>query len=115
MGLPELTPLQALAISILFDGEKSAREVRDELAFHGVEMPMCQVYRLLGRAELAGHLLARHRQWQTADGRPVREKRYCPSRQGLDRWRATVAFYDALDRPPEGFQPASLEEYLADQ
>jgi len=115
MGLPEMTPLQALVISILFDGEKSGRDVRDELAFRGVEMPMPQVYRLLGRAELAGHLLAKHRQWQTADGRPVREKSYRVSRQGLDQWQKTIAFFDALDRPPEGFQPVSLEEYLADQ
>ena len=114
MGLPEMTPLQALVISILFDGEKSSRDVRDELAFRGVEMPMTQVYRLLGRAELAGYLSAKYRQWQTADGRTVREKFYRASRQGLDQWQKTLAFYDALDRPPEGFQPVSLEEYLAE-
>jgi hypothetical protein len=114
MGLPEMTPLQALVISILFDGEKSSREVRDELAFRGVEMPMPHVYRMLGRAELAGYLCGKYRQWQTPDDRTVREKFYRISPQGLDGWQKTVAFYDALDRPPQGFQPVSLEAYLAE-
>ena len=47
------------------------------------------------------------------DGRTVREKFYRASRHGLDQWQKTLAFYDALDRPPEGFQAVSLEEYLA--
>ena len=114
MGLPQLTPLQALVISILFDGEKSSRDLRDELAFRGVETQMPHVYRMLGRAELAGYLSAKYRQWQTADGRTVREKFYHVSHQGLDAWKNTLAFYDAMDRPPEGFRPVSLEEYLAE-
>ena len=53
-ALPEMTPLQALTVNILFQGEKSSRYIRDELAFNGVKRQMSLVYRMLGRLELTG-------------------------------------------------------------
>ena len=113
MDLPEMTPLQALAVSILFDGERSSRDVHDELAFRGVEMALPQLYRMLGRAELAGYLVGKYRVWQTADGRPTREKFYRVTPLGLAAWHTVVAFYDSLDHPPDDFQPISADEFYS--
>ncbi len=109
-----MTPLQALTVSILFDGERSSRDVHDELAFHGVEMAMGLVYRMLGRAELAGYVIGKYRVWQTPDGRAVREKFYTVSRRGLDAWHEAVAFYASLIPPPDDFQPLHPDVYLSE-
>lgn len=72
------------------------------------------VYRVLGRAQLAGYLCGRLRHWKTPDGRTVREKHDRVTSQGLDAWKKTVAFHAGMDPVPEDFQPVSVEEYLAD-
>lgn len=114
MSLPEMSPLQALVVNVLFAGEMTTRQLREELAFRGVPMPMHLLYRSLGRAELAGYICARLRQWQTPDGRTVREKHYRVTPLGLDAWNNTVAFYAAMEPVPDHFQPVSIEQYLAD-
>ena len=114
MSLPQMTPLQALVVNVLFDGEKTCRQIQEELAFRGVPMAMHLVYRLLNRAQLAGHVWARFRRWKTPEGHTVREKHYRVSSQGLDEWKKMVAFYAAMDPVPEGFQPVSIEQHLAD-
>jgi hypothetical protein len=114
MSLPEMTPLQALVVNVLFAGETTTRQLREELAFRGLPMPTHLLYRLLGRAELAGYICGKLRQWQLPDGRTVREKHYRVTPHGLDAWNKTIAFYAGMDPVPDHFQPVSIEQYLAD-
>ena len=109
-----MSPLQALVVNVLFEGEKTARQIQEELAFRGVSMPMHLVYRVLGRAQLAGYICGKYRRWKLPDGRHFREKHYCVSPLGLDEWKKTLAFYAAMHPVPDDFQPVSIEEYLAD-
>ncbi len=104
MSLPEMTPLQALVVNILFQGERSSRQIQDELDFRGAPMKMPLVYRMLGRLELAEYVWARYRQYQTPDGRTIRERHYRVSEAGLTEWRATVGFYQKMVPPQKYFQ-----------
>ena len=110
MGLPGMTPLQALTVNILFDGERSSRQIQDELDFRGVEMQMPLVYRMLGRLELAEYVWGRYRQYQMVDGRTIRERHYRVSETGLREWEKTVAFYGGMHPPPSGFEAVAIEE-----
>ncbi len=104
MSLPQMTPLQALVVNILFEGERSSRQIQEELDFRGVPMKMPLVYRMLGRLELAEYVWARYRQYQTPDGRTIRERHYRVSEAGLGEWRATVDFYQVMAPPQKYFQ-----------
>ena len=114
MSLPEISPLQAMVVNILFGGEKGTRQLQEELSFRGVQMPMHLLSRVLGRAQLAGYICGKYRQWKTPDGRTIREKHYRVSPRGLDAWKKAVAFYAGMDALPQHFQPVSIEQYLAD-
>lgn len=115
MDLPQMTPLQALVVSVLFDGELSSRRIQDELDFNGVKMKMPLVYRMLARLEVAEYVCGGYRRYQTIDGRLIRERHYQVSRKGLKMWQNTIAFYAALDPPPNNFRPTTREEYPDDE
>jgi len=106
-----MTPLQALTLSVLFHGELSSRQIRDELEDCGVAMKMPLVYRMLGRLELAEYVWGRYRQYQTVDGRTIRERWYRVSETGLAEWKTTVDFYAGLERPSDQFEPQLEMEY----
>ena len=111
MGLPQMTPLQPLVVSMLFEGERSSRWIQDELDFLGVPMKMPLVYRMLGRLELAEYVWGRYRQYQTQDGRTIRERHYRVSETGLAEWRVTVEFYRKMHSPPDHFKPEPVMDY----
>ena len=115
MGLPRMTPLQALTVNILFDRELPSRQIQDELDFRGVKMQMPQVYRMLGRLELAEYVRGRYRQYQTPDGRTIRERWYRVTETGLRQWQQTVEFYKEMVPPPEHFQPLPDDEVHPDE
>ena len=104
-----MTPLQALVVNILFQGEQSSRQIRDELDFRGVAMKMPLVYRLLGRLELTEYVYGRYRQYQTPDGQTIRERHYRASESGLEAWQKTVAFYRTMLPPPDHFKPVRYD------
>ena len=110
LTMPEMTPLQALVVSILFEGELPSREIREELALRGLAREASVVYRMLGRMELAHYLCGRYRLWRMPDGRTIRERHYRVSEVGFDQWKATIGFYQALEVPPEGFRPVPMGE-----
>ena len=114
MDLPQMTPLQALVVNILFEGELSSRRIQEELDFQGVKMKMPLVYRMLARLEVAEYVCGGYRRYEMADGRLIRERHYQVSRQGLKMWMKTVAFYAAMDPPPSHFRPTTREEYPDD-
>ena len=103
MDVPQMTPLQALVVNILFEGELSSRRIQDEMDFLGVAMKMPLVYRLLGRLEMAEYIYGCYRQYQTPDGRTIRERHYRVSETGLKAWQETVAFYQKMLPPPDHF------------
>ena len=109
-----MTPLQALVINILFDGETSCREIRSKLASRNVEMEMPLVHRLLGRMQVAGYVQGRYRQYQTSDGRAIRERHYAVDEFGLAQWEKTKDLFDTMSVPREDFQPVTYEEYCED-
>jgi hypothetical protein len=115
LELPQMTPLQALTVNVLFEREMSSRRIQEELEFLGVKMKMPLVYRMLRRLEIAEYVCGGYRRFQTFDGRLIRERHYRVSRRGLAMWEKTVAFYAAMNRPPEYFQPTTREEYLDDE
>lgn len=106
-----MTPLQALVVSVLFERELSSRQIREELALRRVEKKMPLLYRMLGRAELAGYVCGRYCQYQTVDGRRIRERYYRVSKRGLREWKKVKAFYEGLEAPPEDFQAVSMKEW----
>ncbi|MHC4400245.1 MAG: hypothetical protein ACYTG0_11260 [Planctomycetota bacterium] len=110
VSLPELTPLQVLAISVLFERELSSREIQGEMAFLGVERKMQHLYRLLGRLEMDQYVCGRYRQFQTIDGRNVRERHYRVSEKGLNVWQQAVKFYSTVPTPRDDFQPVPMSE-----
>ena len=114
MTLYVMTPLQALVISILFDGETSCRKIQSELAARNVEMEMTLVYRLLGRMKLAGYVQGRYHQYQTSDGRTIRERHYAVDEFGLAQWKKIKDLFDTMSLPREDFQPVTYKEYYED-
>lgn len=111
MSLPDMTPLQALTVNVLFEGELPSRQIQDELDFRGVKMQMPLVYRMLGRLELAEYVRGRYRQYQTPDGRTIRERHYRVTESGLKEWYRTVSFYKSMRPPPDHFELADHIEY----
>ncbi|MHC4401639.1 MAG: hypothetical protein ACYTG0_18365 [Planctomycetota bacterium] len=115
LKLPKMPPLQALVVTVLFDGERSSREIQQELAFRGVEKQMSLVYRLLARMELAEYVCGRYRQYRLVEGNTIRQRYYRLSERGYQAWKETVGFYAALDPPGDDFQPLSREECWAEE
>jgi hypothetical protein len=110
MDLPEMTPLQALVITILLEGEQTSGQLAEELVAHGVSMRMTSLYRLMGRMEVARYVCGRYRQYQLADGRTIRERSYRVSETGFAEWGKTRAYYATLGPAPGGFQPVPMAE-----
>lgn len=73
--LPEITHLQFLVLTILLDAQKSGREVREELAEHGVKKSGPAFYQLMSRLEDDKFV----RGWydeKVIDGQRIKERRY---------------------------------------
>ena len=105
-----MTPLQALVIAILLEGEHTSRQLLDELASHEIQMHTTSLYRAMGRMEVAQYVCGRYRQYQLADGRSIRERHYRVSETGFNQWQKTRSYYAALGPPPDHLQPVPMAE-----
>ena len=74
--LPDITHLQFAVLSVLLDGEKAGRDVREELAeHHGVRKSGPALYQMMARVEDDKFV----RGWyveKVIDGQRIKERRY---------------------------------------
>jgi DNA-binding PadR family transcriptional regulator len=73
--LPDITHLQFLVLMILLDGEKSGREVREELAEHGVKKSGPAFYQIMARLEDDKYVKGWYVE-KVIDGQRIKERRY---------------------------------------
>ncbi len=110
MHLPHMTPLQALTVNILFQGDLSSRLIQEELSLHGVRMQMPLVYRMLGRLELTEYVRGEYRKNLAPDGKSIRERYYRVTESGMKAWHHTVSFYNSMPAPPDDLELAAGEQ-----
>ena len=109
MRLPELTPLQFLAISLLFSGEQTSGQLRRRLRqCQGPSTPtaFCMLMR---RMQRAGYVEGR-RGCRRSAGRSSPQCRYRVTELGVLLWSRTREFYLALARPPADLEPAPSDQ-----
>jgi DNA-binding PadR family transcriptional regulator len=92
MPLPELTHLQFLVLSILLDGERSGREVRERLKEAGESKSGPAFYQFMARLEDAGFVEGWYDQ-KVVDGQSIKERRYKITGGGLRAWEEVRDFY----------------------
>ena len=92
MRLPELTHLQFLILSILLNGDRSGRVVRDALETEGAKKSPAAFYQLMARMEEAGHVEGWYEQ-SVIDEVPVKQRWYKITGHGITAWENTRAFY----------------------
>ncbi len=92
MPLPELTHLQFLVLSILLDGERSGREVRERSAEHDKRKSGPAFYQFMARLEDAGFVEGWYDQ-KVVDGQSIKERRYKITGGGLRAWEDVRDFY----------------------
>ena len=89
---PSITDLQFLVLSILLNSKRSGREVRKEMAEHGVKKTLAAFYQLMSRLEEAGMV----RGWyetKVIDGQTIKERHYEISGNGISAWEQKRDFY----------------------
>ena len=107
MRLPELTALQFAALSLLFSGEKTARELHEQLdKWDGprTSAAFSQLVERLRRATLIQGI----REGQP--GQRFSECRYRVTDLGLIVWEATRQFYAGFAPAPGDLQPVETDE-----
>jgi DNA-binding PadR family transcriptional regulator len=92
MPLPELTHLQFLVLSILLDGERSGREVRERLTEAGETKSGPAFYQFMARLEDAGFVEGWYDQ-KVIDGQSIKERRYRIIGNGTKAWEDVRDFY----------------------
>jgi hypothetical protein len=105
MTKDRLTPLQYLAVGLLFTGEKSGREIREAIAQRGTRLDRAGLCRLMQRLVWQKSAVVR-REERVIGGRVSRECYYRATSQGVERWQRTRAFFTALPEAPPDFEPA---------
>src|SRR4051794_24971311 len=94
MPIPDLTHLQFLVLGVLLSGEKSGRDLREELKREGAGKTLASFYQLMARLEEAGHVKGRYEQ-ELIDGIPVKERVYTVTGEGISAWENVRDFYFA--------------------
>ena len=91
--LPKLTHLQFYVLSVLMDGQKSGREVRDKLTTeHGQKKTLAAFYQLMSRLEDAGMVKGWYES-KHVDGVTIKERRYELLGAGINALEKQEAFY----------------------
>jgi DNA-binding PadR family transcriptional regulator len=104
MRLPEMTSLQFLVLHLMFGGERSGTQLRDDLASLGVRRSHASVSRLVQRMIADGYLTIEQRE-RTEGCQVIRERYYSVTDVGVAHWHATRQFYASLSSPPPGLKP----------
>ncbi len=102
MRLPELTALQFATLSLLFSGEKTARELHQQLHKWDGPRTAAAFSQLIGRLRKAT-LIDGMRQGQA--GQRFSECCYRVTDLGVIVWKSARQFYAAFDPPPPNLQP----------
>lgn len=109
MRLPEITALQFALLSLLFEGEKTGRQLRHQLKRCGGPRTAAAFSQLMDRMQYAayvqGELCPR-----TAGAQTVRESRYRLTDLGLIVWHAARRFYNNFDPPPPDLEVVPTDE-----
>jgi len=90
--MPAITHLQFLALGMLRGGPRLGRDVRRELARHGVRRSGPAFYQMMARLEEAGFASGEYEQKIVA-GQIIKERRYTILPAGASAWTATREFY----------------------
>jgi DNA-binding PadR family transcriptional regulator len=94
-NIPELTHLQFLVLTVLLDGERSGRQVREKLAEAGENKSGPAFYQLMARLEDA-KLVAGWYDQKVVEGQIIKERRYRIEAAGASAWDQQQKFYAEL-------------------
>jgi DNA-binding PadR family transcriptional regulator len=92
MKIPELSHLQFLVLSGLHGGERTGREVRDELKRYRVRQSGPAFYQMMARLEKSGLVKGWYTQ-DVVDGQIIKERRYRITAAGERSWQESRKFY----------------------
>jgi DNA-binding PadR family transcriptional regulator len=104
MRLPEMTSLHFLVLHLLFGGERSGTQLREDLASLGVRRSHASVSRVAQRMIADGFLAIEQRE-RTEGSQVIRERYFSVTDVGVAHWHATRQFYASLSSPPPGLVP----------
>lgn len=107
MSLPELTPLQFAALSLLFSGEKTARQLREQLESRGGPKTPAAFSQLMGRLQKGTYIVAGR---ECRADRRASQCRYRVTDLGVIVWQATRKFYASFPPPPPDLEPVATDE-----
>jgi DNA-binding PadR family transcriptional regulator len=93
-ALPPLTHLQFVVLGALLAGEQAGKDLRRELARHGVRRSAPAFYQMMARCEDAGWVDGFYTQ-EIVDAQIIKERRYRSTTAGQRAWNATRDFYAA--------------------
>ena len=94
-GLPEITHLQFLVLAMLLEDPRAGRDIRADLARHGVRRTAPAFYQMMARLEDASLVEGWYDQ-RVVDGQLIKERHYRVRPAGLRAWNATRDFYLGL-------------------
>ena len=110
--MPELTGLHFLVVSILFDGEMSSNELRDELMRRGYTDNRAAFSRLMGRmikGAIVTYAFCKDGAGELEGMDNIeRQHRYRVSNLGVILWKAARDFYLSFDPPSEDLEPVEV-------
>jgi DNA-binding PadR family transcriptional regulator len=95
--LPDISPLQFLALGMLLGGEQSGRRIREEARRYGVRRSRAAFYQFMARLERDGLVEGRYEVVQGSEQR-VTERRYAITAAGRRAWQGARAFHEAVER-----------------
>ncbi len=101
--------MQYLVVSLLFEGEMSSNQLREELMRRGYARSRVAFSRLMGRM-VTGAIVT----YAICDDVPEgvdsleRQNRYQVSNLGVILWKAAREFYLSFDPPPEGLEAVEV-------
>lgn len=107
--VPELTGLQFLVVSILFEREMTSNELREELIERGYTGSRVAFSRLMGR--MIKRATVTYAFWEGAlQGRDnlERQHRYQVSNLGVILWKLARDFYLSFDPPPDDLEAVEV-------
>ncbi len=104
-AVPDLTGLQFLVVSILFEGEMTSNGLREELMQRGYTGSRVAFSRLMGR--MIKNAIVTYAFWEGTLQSPdnlERQHRYRVSNLGVILWKMTRKFYLSFDPPPDDLE-----------
>ena len=104
MRLPEMTPLQFVAVSFLFDGPKSASELRRRLCRSQGRRNRSSFCTLMRRLVEVGYVKG-----SAIGAGNVHECTYQVTDLGLMMWKAAREFYQGFSPPPPDLEVVTTD------